>query len=87
LIEKVLSEYQTNALEPNRGGRPKSQAPTPDWKGNGKVTTSTGVTLKCEIDTKGFLIRFKGKGIAADTIETIMMDIRDKLEKADPSQQ
>ncbi len=87
LIEKVLSELQNKALEPSRGGRPRSPAPTSDWKGSGAVTTSTGVTLKCEVDTKGFLIRFSGMGMSADTIETIMMDIRDKLEKADRSQQ
>jgi ParB family transcriptional regulator, chromosome partitioning protein len=81
LIEKVLSEYQGEAPDTNRGGRPKTTPPAPGWKGNDTLTTATGVTLKRELDDKGFLIRISGKGTSTDMIEAIMQDIREKLEK------
>jgi ParB family transcriptional regulator, chromosome partitioning protein len=81
LIEKVLSEYHGEAPDTNRGGRPKTMPPAPGWKGNDTLTTATGVTLKRELDDKGFLIRISGKGTSTDMIEAIMQDIREKLEK------
>ena len=81
LIEKVLSEHQSEAPDPSRGGRPKAAPPAPGWKGKDTLTTATGITLKRELDDKGFLIRISGRGTSTDMIEAIMQDIREKLEK------
>ena len=80
LIEGVLAEHADKPQDRSRGGRPK--APRVDqWADNDTLKTSTGVTMRREADNDGFLIRFTGKGLSAQMIEAIMIDIRDKLEK------
>jgi len=81
LIEGVLLEQSATPLDRSRGGRPKAR-PDTHWTGADTLTTSTGVTIRREADSDGFAIRLTGKGLSAQMIETIMIDIRDKLENS-----
>jgi ParB family chromosome partitioning protein len=81
LIEAVLNEQSDEIKDPKRGGRPSINVPKSGWDGQDVLRTSTGVAMRYEADSNGYVIRFKGKGISAEVIEMLMLDIREKLEK------
>jgi ParB family chromosome partitioning protein len=81
LIEAVLAEQSEPARDPKRGGRPSINVPKSGWHGQDVLRTSTGVAMRYESDSNGFVIRFKGKGVDAELMEMLMLDIREKLEK------
>jgi hypothetical protein len=37
--------------------------------------------MRYEGDSSGYVIRFKGRGVDAELMEMLMLDIREKLEK------
>jgi ParB family transcriptional regulator, chromosome partitioning protein len=80
LIEAVLRERAASASDPKRGGRPKVNVPRAGWSVSDTLTTSTGVTMKCESDSNGYLIRFSGKGVTAELMDMLLLDIQQKLE-------
>lgn len=81
LIEAVLEEQSEKTRDPKRGGRPAIQIPKSGWQGQDILRTSTGVAMRYESDTNGYVIRFKGRGVDAELMEMLMLDIRAKLEK------
>lgn len=81
LIEAVLSEQGDDGRDPKRGGRPKVSVPKAGWAGNDVLRTSTGVTMRRESDSNGYVLRFSGKGVSAELMEMLMLDIKEKLEK------
>lgn len=80
LLEGVLAESATGAKNPKRGGRPAVNKQGSDWDGENVLRTSSGVAMRYEPDGQGYVLRFKGKGVSAELMETLMHEIRDKLE-------
>lgn len=80
LLEAVLKEQGDAGKDPSRGGRPKVNVPKAGWAGNDTLHTSTGVTMRRESDSNGYIIRFSGKGVSTELMEMIMRDIQEKLE-------
>lgn len=81
MIEAVLAEQLETPRDPKRGGRPAINVPKSGWQGQDVLRTSTGVAMRYESDSNGHVIRFKGKGVNAELMEMLMLDIREKLEK------
>jgi ParB family chromosome partitioning protein len=81
LIEAVLGELAEGPGDPKRGGRPRVAIPKAGWSGRDTLQTSTGVTMRKESDSNGYLIRFSGKGLSHDLMEMLMRDIQEKLER------
>lgn len=81
LIEAVLAEQSDATRDPKRGGRPSIRLPKSGWQGQDVLRTSTGVSMRYEGDSSGYVIRFKGRGVDAELMEMLMLDIREKLEK------
>jgi ParB family chromosome partitioning protein len=81
LIDAVLNEVSDKVKDPKRGGRPAINLPKSGWDGQDVLRTSTGVAMRYESDSSGYLIRFNGKGVSAELMEMLMLDIREKLEK------
>ncbi|KIN70184.1 ParB-like nuclease [Sulfitobacter noctilucicola] len=81
LIDAVLSEQGDATTDPKRGGRPRVALPKPGWSGTDTLHTSTGVTMRKESDSSGYVIRFSGKGVSDGLMEMLMRDIQEKLEK------
>ncbi|MFK7838681.1 MAG: ParB/RepB/Spo0J family partition protein [Sulfitobacter sp.] len=81
LIDAVLAEQSDAPKDPKRGGRPRVSIPKAGWAGNDTLQTSTGVTMRKESDSNGYLIRFSGKGLSHELMEMLMRDIQEKLER------
>lgn len=81
LIDSVLAEHASPDSTVSRGGRPRTTGPKVGWSGNDTLRTSTGVTMRAESSGDGFLIRFSGKGVSQDMMQTLMRDMQVKLEK------
>ncbi len=81
LVEAVLNEQVEAPRETKRGGRPRVDIPAAGWAGSDTLHTSAGITLRREADSSGFLIRFSGKGVNAELMDMLMLDIQEKLEK------
>lgn len=81
LIDTVLTEQSEGTADPKRGGRPRVSVPKAGWAGNETLHTSTGVTMRRESDSNGYLLRFSGRGVSHELMEMIMRDIQEKLEK------
>ena len=47
---------------PSAGGGRRSALPKAGWAGNDVLRTSTGVTMRRESDSNGYVLRFSGKG-------------------------
>jgi ParB family transcriptional regulator, chromosome partitioning protein len=81
LIERVIAEQTATETAATKGGRPKSTPSAPGWSKGETVSTSAGVTLRKGADGQGYLIHFSGDGVSADLMDSILQDIRDRLDK------
>lgn len=78
-LEPTVEALMTEPTEVARRGRPKLP-PTPGWNGD-TLQLSTGITLRKERDSQGFIIRLAGRGLDTDVMDTIMIQIQHMLEK------
>ncbi|WP_424968878.1 ParB N-terminal domain-containing protein [Dinoroseobacter sp. S375] len=85
LLELVVSEADEMPRKVKRMGRPKMSVPAAGWHGRDVLQTSTGVTIRRETDGKGYLLRLEGRSINADSMEAIMVQIRNLLESDERS--
>lgn len=81
VIETVLKEIGPTETDRKRGGRPKARVREPGWVDHYTLRTATGVTMRREADSNGYLIRFSGKGLDGEMIEVIMMEVQRMLER------
>lgn len=80
-LEPVIAEAESGPRPVRRGGRPKTVKPVSGWRGADKLETSAGVTIRKKQDGQGFLLRFEGRGVDADLMDSLMEEIRQLLEK------
>lgn len=84
-VEWLALEPTITAIEEGpqliaKRGRPKMQPPA-GWQGDDTVHLSSGVTLRKEQDSNGFLIRLSGKGINSEIVDSAMQELQRLLER------
>ncbi|GAW37132.1 nucleoid occlusion protein [Roseovarius sp. A-2] len=80
-IDAVLSTLDAPARDKRRGGRPRASAPISGWQGAETLHTSAGITIRRMQDDKGILLRFEGRGLDSELMDSLMQEIRALLEK------
>lgn len=80
-LEPVLVQIESNAQSVQRGGRPKKPVPVSGWSNADTMKTSAGITIRKKRDGQGFLLRFEGKALDSDLMDSLMAEIRELLEK------
>lgn len=81
-IDAVLGALDAPARDSRRGGRPRSSTAASGWHGADTLHTSAGITIRRMQDDKGILLRFEGRGLDSDLMDSLMQEIRALLEKA-----
>lgn len=80
-IESVISVMDTPAPDLRRGGRPKSRKSVSGWQDADTLVTSSGVTIRQKSDGAGYLLRFEGRPVDQDLMNSLVTEIRMLLEK------
>lgn len=80
LIEPVLAAIEKSPRDASRGGRPKSKPQDYGWIDNKTVRTSSGITIRRAQDSKGHILRFEGKAVDSEIMDTLMAEIQNLLE-------
>ena len=81
LLSAVIEESEGQPKHVRRGGRPKINVPEAGWKGRDTLQTSTGVTMRVESDSQGYVIRLKGKVLDREMVESLMIEMQNLLER------
>ena len=79
-LEPVIVEIEEGPRDTVKRGRPKAATPA-GWIGNDTLKLSTGVTLRKERDSQGFVIRLSGKPVDAEMIDAAMEELRNLFER------
>ncbi len=70
LLEPAVIEIEArNNSVPERGGRPKSAKPRPEWKGGGKLTLSNGIIIEYGQEDGKQVLRMSGRGVDSASME------------------
>ena len=82
LMEPVIVALESAPRDKSRGGRPKTEKQPSDWAGAKSVKTSTGITIRSMQDSQGFVVRFEGRAIDAERMDSLLTEIQFLLEKS-----
>ena len=77
-MEPEIHLVEQGPRDRSRGGRPRVQATTPQWKD--VVQTSAGVNIHSRVDEKGFTLRFEGPNVTTELLESVVAEIVALLE-------
>lgn len=81
ILEPVIASSETEDRGPSKGGRPRKDAPVSGWAQADTIETSAGIKIRKKRDGQGFLLRFEGRGIDDDLMDSLMAEIQFLLEK------
>lgn len=81
LLEPIVAETEAAPRDPRRGGRPRTASPPSGWKDAETLHTSAGITIRKMRDEYGFLLRFEGRGLDDDLMDSLVAEIRALLER------
>ena len=81
VIEGVLAGIASSPRDTSRGGRPKQAAPQIGWRNAQTLTTSSGITIRHQRDSKGFVLRLEGRQLDAELMDSLLVEIQALLEK------
>lgn len=79
-LEPTIVQIEEGPQSIAKRGRPRMQPPA-GWEGKDTVHLSSGVTLRKERDTNGFLIRLSGKGVDSEIVDSAMRELQHLLER------
>ena len=79
-LEPTILEIEEGPQKVAKRGRPKMQPPE-GWQGGDTVHLSSGVTLRKEHDSNGYLIRLTGRGIDSEIVDSAMRELQRLLER------
>jgi len=79
-LEPTILEIEEGPQQIAKRGRPKTQPPA-GWQGDDTLHLSSGITLRKEADSNGFLIRFTGQGVDREIIDSVMLELKRLLER------
>ncbi len=80
-LAAVIDMMDTPAKDPRRGGRPKKPPTSAGWRDADTMVTSSGVTIRRQSDSNGFVLRFEGKPVDSALMDSLLEEIRYFLEK------
>lgn len=80
-LEVVIDAMDAPAKDPKRGGRPKKAPSALGWRDADTMVTSSGVTIRRQADSKGFVLRFEGAAVDSTLMDSLLEEIRVFLEK------
>lgn len=81
LIEPEIEALESGPRDARRGGRPASRSLGYGWIDSKTLRTSSGVTIRRASDSKGHILRFEGKAITGDLMDSLMLEIQSLLER------
>lgn len=81
VLDSVVSAAEQGPRDVRRGGRPK-KASVSAWQNAETLETSAGVTIRKKRDGQGYLLRFEGKGLDSDIMDSLMIEIQTLLERS-----
>lgn len=81
LIDAVIASMDAPKPDPKKGGRPKSRKHVSGWQNAETLVTSSGITIRRQTDSEGYLLRFEGSKVDADLMDSLVDEIRTLLEK------
>ncbi|MBM1558620.1 ParB N-terminal domain-containing protein [Sulfitobacter mediterraneus] len=81
LLGLALAEFDGAPKDKSRGGRPAIKTPKPGWQDNETLHLSSGITLRREEDSQGYVIRLHGRGLSSDIMDSVMLELQHLLEK------
>lgn len=79
-VESVIALSSDIPRDRTRGGRPSRQE-TAGWRGADILTTTSGITIHKKQDDKGFVLRFEGRHLDSELMDSLMMEIKALLDK------
>lgn len=80
-IEPMVRQQEQGLRDPGRGGRPKRAAPVHGWIDDKTLRTSSGITIRRSMDSRGHLLRLEGSALTSDLMDSLMLEIRSLLER------
>jgi ParB family transcriptional regulator, chromosome partitioning protein len=81
LLAQALPELDGKPKDVRRGGRPSSKLLETGRQGPQTLNILSGITLRCDEDSQGYLIRLSGEGLTSDLIDSVMSELQRLLEK------
>ncbi len=76
-LERVIAEFEPHAPQRSRGGRPRR---TDSVSQSGRVELANGLSVERVISDDFYGIRFRGDGVNASLLDTVMLEIQRLLE-------
>ena len=80
-LEPVVEALLADPIVTTKRGRPKAP-PVAGWDGD-TLHLSSGISLRKERDSHGYMIRMMGKGLSHDLLDSVMVELQRLLEKPD----
>lgn len=80
-IDAVIASLDEPSPDPKRGGRPKTAKPMTGWQNAETLVTSSGITIRQQSDSKGYILRFEGKQLDKTLMDSLVAEIQHLLEK------
>lgn len=80
-IEAVIDRTEAGPRHVQRGGRPRKPAPVLGWRNAEVMETSAGITIRRSSDDQGYILRFEGRGIDSELMDSLVCEIRALLER------
>lgn len=80
-LEAEIARMDSPAPDPKRGGRPRAAKPAMGWQNADTLVTSGGVTIRRMHDGVGHLLRFEGRAMDSELMDSLIEEIRALLEK------
>jgi ParB family chromosome partitioning protein len=81
VIEPVIAVLDAEPRDPRKGGRPSTRKPALGWQNAETLETSAGITIRRQRDSKGFVLRFEGRGLDSELMDSLMVEIQALLER------
>ena len=79
LVEAVIEEVEQGPQKVARRGR-KKLPPASGWTSEDTLQLSSGISLRREKDSHGYLIRMSGPGLSSEILDSVMLELRRLLE-------
>ncbi|MDP2520858.1 ParB/RepB/Spo0J family partition protein [Shimia thalassica] len=79
LLDAGIQKMEAVPRDPRRGGRPTT-TPVAGWKNADTLVTSSGITIRKQQDSKGYVLRFEGRKLDDDLMNSLLAEIQTLLE-------
>lgn len=79
IAEAIIKEVEDGPVKIARRGR-KKLPPAPGWEGKDTLHLSSGISLRKERDSHGYVIRLQGRGLNEDVLDAAMEQLRHLFE-------